>query len=223
VLAPAGALGDDGRVILYEHASSGNCLKCRLILRALDLPYERVEVDLYRGETRTTQHFARNPDGRVPVLELDSGETIPESGAILLLLAEDTPWLPEDRLARARVHQWMFFEQNRIEADLATARFMAFAGRAERLPEAFAQRVERGRDAMAALDRGLAAGSGWLVDDGPTVADLALYGYAHCGADAGVDPRAHAHVAAWLDRVEALPGFVNDMTPVPAHARERPL
>jgi glutathione S-transferase len=210
-------------VILYEHASSGNCLKCRLLLRALDLPYERVEVDLYRGDTRTAEHFARNPDGRVPVLELDSGETIPESGAILLLLADGTPWLPADRVARAHVHQWMFFEQNRIEADLSTARFMALAGRADRLPQAFEHRVERARDAMAALDRGLARGAGWLVGDAPTVADIALYGYTHCGADAGVDPRGHEHVAAWLDRIEALPGFVNDMTPVPDHARERPL
>jgi glutathione S-transferase len=157
------------------------------------------------------------------VLELDSGETIPESGAILLLLADGTPWLPSDRVARAHVHQWLFFEQNRIEADLSTARFMALAGRAERLPEAFAQRVERARDAMEALDRGLARGSGWLVGGAPTVADIAVYGYTHCGADAGVDPRAHEHVAAWLDRVEALPGFVNDMTPVPEHARDRPL
>src|SRR5919107_2180566 len=104
---------------LYEHGSSGNCLKCRLLLRQLDLPYESVSVDLFRGETRTDEHFARNPDGRIPVLETDDGETIPESGAILLYLAEGTPFLPDDRLARARVHQWMFFEQNRIEADLA--------------------------------------------------------------------------------------------------------
>jgi glutathione S-transferase len=210
-------------VILYEHASSGNCLKVRLLLRALDLPCELVSVDLFRGETRTATHFARNPDGRIPVLELDSGETIPESGAILLFLAEGTRFLPGDPLARARVHQWMFFEQNRIEADLATARFMALAGRAERLPEAFGHRVDRARDAMSALERGLAAGGPFLVGDAVTVADLALYGYVHCGADAGVDPREHAHVAAWLDRVEALPGFHNDMTPVPTHAGERPL
>jgi glutathione S-transferase len=223
VLALAPCARDTHGVILYEHASSGNCLKCRLLLRALEIPCELVSVDLFRGETRTPAHFARNPDGRIPVLELDSGETIPESGAILLLLAEGTPFLPADPVARAHVHQWMFFEQNRIEADLSVARFLALSGRAERLPEAFAHRLERGRDALAALERGLAAGGPFLVGDGVTVADLALYGYVHCAGDAGVPPRQHPHVAAWLDRVEALPGFVNDMTPLPAYAHERPL
>lgn len=209
---------------LYEHASSGNCLKCRIVLRKLELPYESVSVDLFLGETRTAEHFGRNPDGRIPVLETDDGETIPESAAILLHLAEGTPLLPAPgTLGRARVHQWMFFEQNRIEADLAVARFMKLAGRDATLPEAFGQRLERGRDALAALDRGLADGRAFVAGDAYTVADIALYGYGHCGADAGADPREHPHVAAWLDRVEATPGFVNDLEPVPAHVGERPL
>ncbi len=212
-------------MILYEHASSGNCMKCRILLRQLDLPCESVSVDLFLGETRTPQHFARNPDGRIPVLEIDSGETISESGAILLYLAEDTPFLPAGGIERARVHQWMFFEQNRIEADLAVARFMKFAGRDVTLPEAYGQRLERGIDALAALDRGLADGRPFLAGDAYTVADIAVYGYGHCGADAGAsaDPRGFEHVAAWLDRVEATPGFVNDLEPVPAHVGERPL
>jgi glutathione S-transferase len=209
---------------LYEHGSSGNCLKVRLILRALDLPYESVEVDLFRGETRTDEHFARNPDGRIPVLETDEGELIPESGAILLHLGEGTPLLPAPgTLQRTRVHQWMFFEQNRIEADLATARFLKLAGRDVTMPEVFANRLERGRDALAALDRGLSDGPRFLAGDDFTVADIALYGYGHCGADAGADPRDFEHVAAWLDRVEATPHFVNDLDPVPAHIAERPL
>jgi glutathione S-transferase len=209
---------------LYEHSSSGNCLKCRLVLRALDLPYESVEVDLFRGETRTDEHFARNPDGRIPVLETDDGELIPESGAILLHLAEGTPLLPPPgTIERTRVHQWMFFEQNRIEADLAVARFLKLAGRDATMPEVFANRLERGRDALAALDRGLAGGGPFLAGDTFTVGDIALYGYGHCGADAGADPRDFEHVAAWLDRVESTPGFVNDLEPVPAHISERPI
>jgi glutathione S-transferase len=208
---------------LYEHGSSGNCLKCRLLLRQLDLPYESVSVDLFRGETRTAEHFARNPDGRIPVLETDDGELIPESGAILLHLADGTAFLPTGRIERARVHQWMFFEQNRIEADLAVARFMKLAGRDAKYPEAFANRLERGRDALAALDRGLADGRPFLAGDAYTVADIAVYGYGHCAGDAGADPREHPHVAAWLDRVEATPGFVNDLEPVPAHVAERPI
>jgi glutathione S-transferase len=209
---------------LYEHASSGNCLKVRLVLRRLGLPYESVSVDLFRGETRTPEHFGRNPDGRIPVLETDDGDFIAESGAILLHLTEDTPLLPAPgTIGRTRVHQWMFFEQNRIEADLSVARFMKLAGRDQTLPEAFAQRLERGRDALAALDRGLSDGRPFLAGADFTVADIAVYGYGHCGADAGADPREHPHVAAWLDRVEATPGFVNDLEPVPAHINERPL
>jgi glutathione S-transferase len=208
---------------LYEHIASGNCLKCRIALRQLERPYESITVDLFRGETRTEEHFSRNPDGRVPVLETDHRELIAESGAILLYLAEGTPLLPPGGIARARVHQWMFFEQNRIEADLATARFMKQAGRDATMPEVFAYRIERARDAVAALDRGLADGRRFVTGEAYTVADIALYGYTHCGADAGVDPREHEHVAAWLDRVEATPRFENDLVPVPDYVSERPL
>jgi glutathione S-transferase len=178
-----------------------------------------VSVDLFRGETRTPEHFARNPDGRVPVLETDDGDLIPESGAILLFLAEGTPFLPPPGVERARVHQWMFFEQNRLEADLATARFLKLAGRDTTMPEVFASRLERGRDALATIDRALADGRPFLAGDAYTVADIAVYGYGHCGADAGADPRELEHVAAWLDRVEATPGFVNDLAPVPSPRR----
>jgi glutathione S-transferase len=208
---------------LYEHASSGNCLKCRLVLRHIGIPYEAVSVDLFRGETRTDEHFARNPDGRIPVLETGDGDLIPESGAILLFLAEGTDLLPAGGVERARVHQWMFFEQNRIEADLAVARFLKLAGRDVTMPEVFANRLERGRDALTALDRGLSDGRAFLAGESFTVADIAVYGYAHCGADAGADPRELSHVSGWLDRVEAVPGFVNDLAPVPAWINERPL
>ncbi len=145
-------------MILYDHPASGNCMKARILLRQLDRPYERVTVDLFTGETRTPEHFGRNPDGRVPVLELDSGETIPESGAILTYLGSGTAYLPEAPIGRARVAQWMLFEQNRIEAELAYARFLKLSGRHEQMPEVYANRLERGSDALAALDRGLSDG-----------------------------------------------------------------
>lgn len=208
---------------LYELASSGNCLKCRILLRQLELPYESVPVDLFLGETRTEEHFARNPDGRIPVLETDGGDFISESAAILLFLAEGTPLLPAGGVDRARVHQWMFFEQNRIEGELATARFLKLAGRDATMPEVFANRLERGRDALAALDRGLADGRRFVAGGGYTVADIALYAYVHCGADAGAEPREYGAIAGWLDRVEATPGFLNDLEPVPEHVAQRPL
>jgi glutathione S-transferase len=209
-------------VILYDHPASGNCLKPRILLRQLEIPFERVTVDLFKGETRTDEHFGRNPDGRIPVLELDGGETVAESGAILTHLADGTEYLPEERMPRTRVAQWMLFEQNRIEAELAYARFLKLSGRNEQMPEVFANRLERGRDALVALERGISDGRDFVAGD-YSIADIALYAYVHCADEAGADPRAHEHVAAWLDRVEATPRFENDLEPLPAHALERPV
>jgi len=198
-------------------------MKARILLRQLELPYERVEVDLFKGETRTPEHFARNPDGRVPVLELDSGETIPESNAILLHLAEGTPYLPTEPLTRTRAHEWLFFEQNRIEAELAYARFLHLSGRDQQMPEVYESRMTRGRDAVAALERGLSDGREFVTSGNYSVADIALYAYVHCAGDAEVDLGEHPHVEAWLERVEAQPGFVNDLEPLPPHALSRPV
>jgi glutathione S-transferase len=209
-------------VILYDHPASGNCMKARILLRQLELPFERATVDLFTGETRTPEHFGRNVDGRIPVLELDSGETIPESGAILAYLAQGTPYLPTERLALARVFRWMLFEQNRIEAELAYARFLKLSGRSEQIPEVYANRLERGKDALAALDRGLSDGREFVAGD-YSIADIALYAYVHCASDAGADTGAHEHVTNWVARVESTPRFENDLEPLPAHALQRPL
>jgi glutathione S-transferase len=198
-------------------------MKARILMRQLELPYERVKVDLFKGETRTPEHFARNPDGRVPVLELDSGETIPESNAILLHLAEGTEYLPTEPLTRTRVHEWLFFEQNRIEAELAYARFLHLSGRDQQIPEVYESRMSRGRDAVAALERGLSDGREFVAGGDYSVADIALYAYVHCAGDAEVDLGQHPHVEAWLERVEAQPGFVNDLEPLPPHALSRPV
>src|SRR3954451_12627061 len=203
---------------LYDHPASANCMKARIALRQLAIPYEAVTVDLFKRETRTPEHMARNPDGRVPVLELDGGETIPESGAILLYLAEGTPYLPDDRVARAHVHQWMFFEQNQIESQLAVARFLVLTGRAAGHRAFVDELLVRGRDSMGALARGLADGRTFLTGEHFTLADLALHGYVHVAGDAGVDPREFDGVGAWLDRVEGVPGFVHDLEPFPAHS-----
>ena len=203
---------------LYDHPASGNCMKARIALRQLEIPYEAVTVDLFRRETRTPEHMARNPDGRVPVLELDSGRTIPESGAILLYLAEGTSLLPDDRLARATVYQWLFFEQNRIDSQIAVARFLELTGRAAQHLEFTETLKVRGRDALAALARGLADERPFICGEDYTVADIALHAYVHCAHEAGVDAREFGPIGAWLDRVEATPRFENDLAPFPPHA-----
>jgi glutathione S-transferase len=208
-------------LILYEHPSSGNCLKARVMLDQVGASFERVQLDLFAGETRTPEHFARNPDGRIPVLELDSGEYLAESGAILLYLAEGTSYLPDDPVERARVHAWMFFEQNQVEANLGVARFLALSGRAGDVPDVFADRQRRGRDALATLERGLDGRD--FVCGAYTVADLALYGYVHVADDAGVPVAEHPAVEAWVRRVGSLPGFEEPLAPMPPHAGRRTL
>ena len=203
---------------LYDHPASGNCMKARIALRQLGITYEAVTVDLFRRETRTPEHMARNPDGRVPVLELDSGHMIPESGAILLYLAEGTPLLPDDRVARAAVHQWMFFEQNQIEASIAVARFLLATGRGDRYRTLVDSLVARGHGSLSSLARGLADERPFIAGDEYSVADIAIYAYVHCAGDAGTDPREHGTIGAWLERVEATPRFVNDLAPFPEHA-----
>ena len=199
---------------LYDHPASGNCLKVRVLLRQLGIDYETVVVDLFAGETQAPEHLARNPNGRVPVLELDSGEMLPESAAILLYLAEGTPLLPAGRTERAQVHRWLFFEQNQVEPSIALVRFILLCG----IDSPSVPNLQRlGHASLETLERALADGREFICGDAYTVADIALHGYIHCAADAGVE--APAGVTVWLDRVEATAGFENDLAPFPAHAR----
>jgi glutathione S-transferase len=187
----------------------------RLLLRQLGIEFERVPVDILAADAKTDEFLALNPAGRTPVLVLDDGQPLAESAAILLYLAEGTPFFPTRRLERARVHQWLFFEQNLLEPNVGTARFWRLTGRASQHPEVVEQKIEAGRDALAVLERGLADRS-FLVDAGYTVADIALYGYTHVAHDAGIDMSGFPAIAGWIARVEAQPGFVNDLEPYPA-------
>jgi glutathione S-transferase len=203
---------------LYDYAASANCLKVRILLAELGVEYERVPVDIFAGESTSPAHLARNPAGRTPVLEVGSGETIAESNAILLYLAEGTPLVPEARVERAHVWQWLFFEQNFLEPNVGTARFWRLTGRDALRPEVFASRVEAGAAALGALERHL-EGRTFLVGERYTVADVSLFAYSHVAHEAGIDAAPYSAVAAWLRRVAAQPGFVNDLAPYPENAR----
>ena len=200
---------------LYDSAVSANCYKVRLLLAQLGVPYERVPVDIFAGEAQTDEHLRRNPAGRTPVLELDSGEHLPESGAILLYLAEGTPLLPDDPVERARVTGWLFFEQNLLEPNIGTGRFWLHTGRAEGHDELLERWRSMGRSALEVLERGLAS-SDFLLGERYSVADIGLYAYTHVAPDFGLDLGPAGR--AWLGRVEATPGFMNDLEPYPGHA-----
>ena len=204
---------------LHDYAASGNCFKVRLLFALLDRPYERVAVDIFSGDTLTDAFARLNPVRETPVLELDSGDVITQSPAILWYLAESTPFLPDDALGRAHVLQWLAFEQERVMPGLGGTRFRLVTGRASAGDPAIAARLATGREALAVLDAHL-TGRTYVVGDGPTIADIALFPYVSVAGDAGFRLDAWPHVAAWLDAVRALPRFADDFEPYPPNAAE---
>ena len=202
---------------LYDYDASGNCFKVRLLLALLGREYERVPVDIFAGETLTDGYARVNPLRETPVLETDDGEFVAQSNAILFYLAEGTGYLPDDPVARAQALQWTYFEQERVMPGLGGTRFRRLTGRAAADPAGDARRFQTGVETLATLDAHLAARD-WLVGDGPTIADVSVFAYTHVAGDAGFELERYPAVIAWLDRVRALPGFVDDLAPYPENA-----
>ena len=196
---------------LYDYAASGNCYKVRLLLALLRREYERVPVDIFAGDTLTDAFAALNPVRETPVLELEPGVAIAQSSAILWYLADGTPFLPAGALARARVLQWLAFEQERVMGGIGGPRFRRLTGR-----PAIEGRLEIGAQALELLDVRL-RGRDWLDGEEPTIADIAVFGYGHVAHEAGLEPG--AHVRTWFERIRALPGFVADLEPYGDNAR----
>jgi glutathione S-transferase len=195
-------------VLLYNSQVSGNCYKVRLLLAQLGLPYERREVDVVNRGNRAELLGDKNPALRVPVLELDDGRCLAESNAILWYLADGTPYLPEDDFERAQVLQWLFFEQYSHEPYIAVARFwVTILGQPERYAAELEEKRVAGYAALDAMERQLAHGR-FLVGDGYSIADIALYAYTHVADEGGFDLGPYAALGAWLDRLAAQPGHV---------------
>jgi glutathione S-transferase len=195
-------------VLLYDSPVSGNCYKVRLLFAHLRIPYERRTVDVVDRSNRPELLGGLNPALRVPTLILDDGRPLGESGAILWYFGDGTRFVPEDRYERAQVLQWMFFEQYDHEPAIAVVRFwLAYSGR----PEAFADRLEErtaaGYRALDAMERGL-EGRSYLVGEGVTLADIALYAYTHVADEGRFDLDRYPAIRAWLDRIAAEPGHV---------------
>ncbi|MDO9500392.1 glutathione S-transferase family protein [Falsiroseomonas sp.] len=192
---------------LHGMTGSGNCWKPAQMLRLLGRDFDWVEVDTNGGETRRPPFLALNPAGKVPVLELDDGTVLTESNAILLHLAEGSPWLPPPGQARTRVYQWLFFEQYSHEPYIAVARnLMAWKREAHLHRERLADCATRGAAALDVMERALAAAP-FLAGDTPSVADLALFAYTHRADEGGFDLARWPAVQGWVDRVAALPGI----------------
>ena len=193
---------------LYDSAISGNAYKVRLLLTKLGLPFRRIEMDVDDGSTRQPAFLAKNPNGKVPVLELPDGTCLAESDAILVYLAEGTPFWPAERLARAQVLQWLFFEQYSHEPTIAVVRhWVAHLGKTPESEPALPQKLAGGYRALGVMERHLGDRL-FFVDDRFSVADIALYAYTHVAHEGGFDLAPYPAVRAWLDRVAAQPGHL---------------
>ena len=193
---------------LYDYLPSGNGYKVRLALARLGMPYDRVEVDILKGETRTAEFLAKNPNGRIPVLELEDGGHLAESNAILWFLADGTPMVPDSRLARAQVLQWMFFEQYSHEPYLAVARFWLSILRVGEERREELQARQKGARAALVVMEGHLQDAAYFVGGRYSIADILLYAYTHVAPEAGVELEPFPAVRAWLARVAGQPGHV---------------
>ena len=193
---------------VYGDIGSGNCYKVKLLLTQLGLPHEWIYTDIRTGATRTPEFLAKNPNGRIPLLELAPGQYLPESNAILWYLAEGTPFVPGDRLERARALQWMFFEQYSHEPYIATSRYyITFLGQPEKYREEIARRVKPGYAALGVMERHLSEHE-YFAGGRYSLADIALYAYTHVAHEGGFDLKGFPAVQAWLARVKGQPKHV---------------
>ena len=201
---------------LYDYAASCNCYKVRLLLANLGREYERVPVDIFAGDTLTDEYARINPIRTTPVLETDAG-CLPESNAILAYLASGTQLLPDDPWNRAQVVRWLIYEQTDVVFMIGGLRFRLLVGRwTPDHPEAVRRR-EGALEVLQLLDDHLTERE-FLAGDRYTIADVAVYGYSHRAEEAQLDLSPYPNLRAWFERVEAQPGYVEDVEPYPANA-----
>lgn len=199
---------------LYDYPPSANCYKVRLLLAQLGREYERVPVDIFGGDTLTDEYAAINPARTTPVLEDPPGTFLQESNAILLHLARGSAFLPDD----PQIYRWLFFEQADVVPTMGGLRFRLITGRLSPDDAEALRRREASYEVLALLDSELAQRD-FLVGDAYSVADIGIYGYAHVADEAGLDLDPYESLRAWLARVQAQPGYVNDLEPYPPNAR----
>lgn len=191
---------------LYDYLPSQNGWKIRVLLGLLKVPYDSRIVSIFKGESHADAFLALNPAGAVPVLQLEDGRAIAESNAILAYLAEGTSLLPDDRYHRAKIMQWLFFEQYHIEPVIGSLRFWTLTGRLDRNQAMVAGKREAGGRTLAAMDRGLSA-TPFLAGEDLSIADIAAYAYSHRAEDCGFILANYPAVNAWVARVQNTIGL----------------
>ena len=193
---------------VYGDTMSGNCYKVKLLLELLNVSYDWVHIDIVKRESRTPDFLAKNPNGRIPVLEINPGVFLPESNAILHYLADSTDYLPQDKLCHARVLQWMFFEQYSHEPFIATSRYwIKFLKQEEQYQEELEKKRGPGYAALDVMEQHLKF-EPYFVGRHCTIADIALYAYTHVAHEGGFSLSNYLAIREWLKRVEAQSGYV---------------
>lgn len=202
---------------LYDYAASANCYKVRLLLAQLEIPYEKVSLDIFDGDTLTDAFARMNPAKTTPVLEIANDRHLSESNAILAYLADGTDLLPDDRFDHAQVLRWLLFEQADVVATMGGLRFRLVTGRLSSGDPDAQRRKAGAEDALEVLDEHLQHHD-YLAADRYTIADIAIYAYTHVAHEAGIDTSPYRAFEAWLDRIAGQPGYMNDLEPYPPNA-----
>ena len=194
---------------LYDYLPSGNGYKVRLLLTQLAIPFELIERDVIKGETRTPDFLAKFPNGRIPAVEFDDGELLFESNAIISYFAENTQFIPQTRFERAQVLQWLFFEQYSHEPYIAGVRYLVHVGPEVQDPRRaiLDMMIRRGYDALAVMEKHLQTRE-WLVGNSYSIADIGLYAYTHVADEGGFDLGKYPAIRKWLARVRSQPRHI---------------
>lgn len=194
---------------LYEFATSGNCYKLRLAMSMLEIDFERIEIDITKGESRTAEFLKINSNGRVPVLETRDKEYLPESNAALWYLTSNTDLMPSDKLEQAKVLQWMFFEQYSHEPFIATSRYwMHILDQATKYEKELKEKRPKGYAALDVMEKHLEKNK-YFVGDKLSAADIALYAYTHVANEGGFDLRNYGAIKEWFIRIEKSKNYVS--------------
>lgn len=194
---------------LYDFSPSGNSYKVRLLLNQLEIPFERVEVDIVKRETRTPEFLAKNANGRIPLLEIEPGKFLAESNAILFYLSHNTEYFPQDSWQQAQVMQWLFFEQFSHEPHLATSRYwISILGKAEEYQEELANKQKLGYAALKVIEKHLSKHD-FFVGNKYTIADIGLFAYTHVADEGNFDLTRFPAILAWIERVKARPKYIS--------------
>ena len=194
---------------VYGDIQSGNCYKVKLLLALLNIEHQWCHIEILKQESQSPDYLAKNPNGKIPLLELDSGEFIAESNAILNYLADGTALLPSDKLTRAKVLQWQFFEQYSHEPYIAVARFInKYLGLPEDRLADYHSKQAGGNKALSVMEQQLAQ-TPYLVGDSLTIADISLYGYTHVADEGGFDLSKYPAILRWINNMQAQKNYLS--------------